>query len=267
MTQQIEPSICETAFNCPHCGAFTTQTWFHSFVQRVTNEDRVPSIPDATVLENVQVDPDISDETRINLASYFEKVLSRRAFLEPLKTSAYCDLQLENVHISKCFNCHELAIWLHREMLHPSNGPSVLPNGDLNDDIKRDFNEARSILNLSPRGAAALLRLAVQKLCVQLGETGRNIDTDIASLVKKGLNPKVQQALDIVRVIGNECVHPGELDMRDDAETATQLLLLLNLVAEQMITLPREINALYGKLPQGKRDAITARDARALPKP
>lgn len=267
MTQHIEPSIRETAFNCPHCGALTTQTWFQPYVQRVTSEDRVPSIPDATDFESIQVDPDLSDEQRLKFASYCERVLSRQAFLEPLKTSAYCDLRLDNLHISQCFNCRELATWLHREMLHPSNGPSILPNSDLNDDIKRDFNEARSILNLSPRGAAALLRLAVQKLCVQLGETGRNIDTDIASLVKKGLNPKVQQALDIVRVIGNECVHPGELDMRDDGETATQLLLLVNLVAEQMITLPREINALYGKLPQGKRDAITARDARTPLKP
>ncbi|MFL9955615.1 DUF4145 domain-containing protein [Paraburkholderia nemoris] len=267
MAQHIEPSIGETAFNCPHCGAFTTQTWFNAYVRRVTTEDRIPYIPDTADLESIQVAPELSDEQRLNFASHCERVLSGQAFLEPLGSSAYCDLQVENVHISKCFNCSEVAIWLHRGILHPSNGPSILPNSDLNDDIKRDFNEARSILHSSPRGAAALLRLAVQKLCVQLGETGRNIDADIASLVKKGLNPKVQQALDIVRVIGNECVHPGELDMRDDADTATQLLLLVNLVAEQMITLPREINALYGKLPQGKRDAITARDARVPLKP
>ena len=53
-----------------------------------------------------------------------------------------------------------------------------------------------------------------------LGEKGEKLDDDIANLVKRGLNPTVQKSLDIVRVIGNEAVHPGVLDLKDDRDTA-----------------------------------------------
>jgi len=92
-----------------------------------------------------------------------------------------------------------------------------MPNPDLPDELFRDFDEAREIVDGSLRGAAALLRLVIRKLCAHLGEKGKDINADIASLVAKGLNPLVQKALDVVRVIGNEAVHPGTIDLRDIA--------------------------------------------------
>ena len=131
------------------------------------------------------------------------------------------------------------------------------------DEITRDFEEARSILGESSRGAAALLRLCVQKLCIHLGEKGKTIDDDIASLVSKGLNPLVQKSLDIVRVIGNEAVHPGVIDLNDDRDTASQLLYLINSITDQMISHPKHVEAMYEKLPAGKREAIEKRNEKS----
>lgn len=156
--------------------------------------------------------------------------------------------------------------WVHDRLLFPAIKSGVLPNPDLPDDALRDFQEAREIVNSSPRGAAALLRLCVQKLCKHLGEQGKNIDDDIASLVKKRLDPLVQKSLDIVRVIGNEAVHPGVLDLRDDRDTALRLFELINSIADQMISHPKNVTDLYEKLPENKRKRIEERDGKT-PKP
>ena len=132
----------------------------------------------------------------------------------------------------------------------------------MNEDIKIDFLEAMSILDLSPRGAAALLRLCIQKLCKQLGQSGENINDDIKNLVKSGLDTRVQKILDVVRVIGNESVHPGTIDLRDDRGTAQKLFELVNRIAYDTITHAREVGSLYESLPQSKRDAIEKRDSK-----
>ena len=78
-------------------------------------------------------------------------------------------------------------------MIYPGSSPAPLPNPDLPEEIKADYEEARAIISRSPRGACALLRLCVQKLCGILGESGKDVNGDIAALVKKGLNPKIQK--------------------------------------------------------------------------
>lgn len=166
--------------------------------------------------------------------------------------------------VAFCSNCDEPTLWHDSKMIYPDHSGIESPNEDLNDDIIRDYNEAASILQKSPRGSAALLRLAVQKLCKQLGEPGKDINTDIGNLVKKGLSSTIQQALDALRVIGNESVHPGQIDLRDDPSTAQSLFRLLNKIAETMITEPRQIQEIYDKIPAGKKQAIENRDNKEM---
>jgi len=107
----------------------------------------------------------------------------------------------------------------------------------------------------------ALIRLAIQKLCKGLGQPGKNINDDIKGLVAKGLDPRVQKALDAVRVIGNNAVHPGQIDLRDDRATAESLFGLLNIVVEKMISEPKHIDEVYASLPESARQAIERRDS------
>jgi hypothetical protein len=167
-----------------------------------------------------------------------------------------------NFAICRCDRCGEFSTWINQKLVYPPSLTAPPPNPDIPEDIKSDFEEARAILSNSPRGASALLRLAIQKLCAFLGEKGKNINDDISSLVKKGLPIKVQQALDIVRVVGNNSVHPGQIDLKDDLETANTLFGLVNLIADVMITQPKHVEELYKTIvPETQREAINKRDS------
>lgn len=172
------------------------------------------------------------------------------------------ELQARNLHLSKCYNCKKFAVWVYQSLVFPPPREGIAPNADLPEDIRRDFDEARAIASQSPRGAAALLRLCIQKLCAFLGEKGDRIDDDIAELVKRGLSPIVQQSLDAVRVIGNQAVHPGSMDLKDDHSTANTLFRLVNIVADQMVTHPKQVKEVYDKLPERALKAIEKRDGK-----
>ncbi len=129
----------------------------------------------------------------------------------------------------------------------------------------KGYLEARSIIEVSPRGAAALLRLCVQKLAVHLGGSGKNINEDIALLVKNGLPARVQQALDVVRVVGNNAVHPGEMNIEDQPQTAQALFGLVNLIVDNQISQPRHVSSLFDSLPDGAKSAVEKSDGDAEP--
>lgn len=160
-----------------------------------------------------------------------------------------------------CQHCRKTSIWIQDKMYFPDTGNSAFPNPEMPDSVKELYLEASSISNKSPRGAAALLRLAIQVLCKELGENGEDINTDIGKLVKKGLPEIVQQSLDVVRVTGNDAVHPGQIDT-DNPETVAQLFDLINVIIEYMIALPKKVSGIYSGLPSNKIDGIKQRDGK-----
>lgn len=187
-------------------------------------------------------------------------VFSQQSFHDTYYSNSGRTVFYDDLKISICTHCNQKALWLNEVLLVPDNTIAPMPHPDLPEEIQEDYNEARSISNRSPRGSAALLRLCLQKLMKELGESGKNIDNDISSLIKKGLPAEVAQALDVIRVIGNEAVHPGELDIKDDHATVLQLFELINFIVEDRITRKKKIAGLFDMLPQSKRDGITNRD-------
>jgi Domain of unknown function (DUF4145) len=161
---------------------------------------------------------------------------------------------------SKCDHCLKLSYWHKEQMIIPGNAPVPNPHEDLPPTCLDDYNEAREIAARSPKAAAALMRLLIQKLLVALGQPGRNINDEIGNLVKAGMPVEVQQALDYCRVVGNNAVHPGEISIDDDPSTAYCLFEMVNFVVEDRITKPKRIADLYRRLPEGALKAVEKRD-------
>lgn len=214
----VPPSFNASAFNCPHCNAFSSMKWHELSYQG----------------------------TRFMTST-------------PIK-------------IAICTHCRNTSFWHENDhpegskavdgrMLVPNATVAPLAHPDMPDEVRREYEEARNITNQSPRGAAALLRLAIQKLCIYLGGKGKNLNDDIGALVKKGLPIEIQQALDIVRVLGNNAVHPGELSADDVSTVADTLFELVNHIVEDRISRPKKLARIFENLPEGARNGILKRDS------
>lgn len=187
-------------------------------------------------------------------------VYSKQEWVEPVYRNISIHEKIHELDVAYCSHCYKPSIWYKERLIIPDISSAPQPHIDMPNEIIDDYNEAASILNKSPRGSAALLRLALQKLMVVLGQPGKDINKDIGTLVSDGLPVLIQQALDIVRVVGNESVHPGQMDIHDDPDTALRLFELLNIIVEDRISRPKQINELYSKLPAGKLSGIEQRD-------
>jgi hypothetical protein len=162
--------------------------------------------------------------------------------------------------ISVCEVCKNFTIWLNGKQIYPLSSGIEEPNIDMPEDIKNLYLEARDVYPISKKSSAALLRLALQLLCKNLGEKGENINNDIANLVKKGLPEVIQKALDTLRITGNQAVHPGELNLEENIELVESLFWILNFIVDETYSKKKKINELYNKLPKNLLNAIEKRD-------
>src|SRR5207249_4010702 len=124
---------------------------------------------------------DAADKSK--MIEFMDRALSGMVYLESISSGKYGRSEVLNLHLSKCYHCKKIAVWVSDRLVFPPTKSGVMPNSDLPSEVIADFEEAREIVSASPRGAAALLRLCIQKLCAHRGEKGRTIYDDIASLV------------------------------------------------------------------------------------
>lgn len=237
----VVPEYGGNGFTCPNCQAYSHQDWNevlksgkkhvgHGLFLGLRRPEKVMSVFDksSTYSEN--------DEA-------VEEYLTDNA-----------------IAISTCFKCFKEAFWIEGKLIYPHFSDAPPAHIDMPEEVKEVYNEAKGILDLSPRASAALLRLALEKLLPLVGAEGKNINSMIGDLVSKGLSEDVQNALDGLRVIGNEAVHPGTINIQDNKDVSKALFEILNFIVYRLVTEKKRIKKIYGLIPDQKIEGIDKRD-------
>lgn len=223
MPKLIVPSFMQDVFTCPFCDVTAKQEWYGNSHA----EHAYYGLSEYTLQESLKLDS------------------SELIHVDGLDTWLF----------AKCANCEELSVWHNSEMVYPEHCPVAEPNPDMPEIVENKYREAAKVASLSPVSAAALLRLALQLLLADIlgSESTGNIHDDIDTLKERQLDSSLIRALDIIRITGNESVHPGTIDLNESKEDALYLFDLLNMICDQCYTQPRRMREMYEKLPENKR--------------
>jgi len=95
------------------------------------------------------------------------------------------------------------------------------------------YNEAQSIIELSPSSACALLRIIIRSVIQDRGLRGRHISRDVSTLVDQGAPVGLLRALDVVSMTDDSAKNPAELKLIDGHIDAQNLTMFLHLLADQ----------------------------------
>ena len=168
------------------------------------------------------------------------------------------ELTDRDLHLAECESCNRFSIWEDKKMIYPQTPSAPIAHQDMPDSVKEIYEEARNVEFHSKRAAAALLRVSLEKLTEELGETKGNLHTRISNLKEKGLPVKVINGLHAVRITGNDAVHSGQIDLNneDNPEIVRKLFRIVNLIVEKTIGDEKEINEIFDVIPKEKKQGL-----------
>lgn len=228
----------ENSFVCPTCSVLAQQEWYQVVPReerRVNEYGFGETVNFYTVDDNVKV--------------YY---LEGEMLKEP-NVLAFC----------QCQSCKKYSLWYDHELVYPFKNTVEDPNPFMPSEVKVIYNEARAVLNISPRSSAALLRLGLEMLLPHLGAKKENINEMIKQLVReRKVIGKLQQAMDTLRVVGNDAVHPRKIDLegRDNKDVSLALFKIINFIVAETLESDETISELYSLIPEGAMKGIESRE-------
>jgi hypothetical protein len=232
----IEPQLGAESFSCPHCHALAHQDWYSLFLKQENATDVVVLTLEALMLAKGNESDQFLQHLKDNVLAY-----------EYQEHPQNLKVKLLNLHVSRCYNCKGFTVWVRDRLVFPVRGdePPDVVEVDFeevaedvqetaeDEEVSEDFEEAAAILNKFPRGAAALTRVCIQNMMPLLKENAKNLDENISSLVRKGLEVEIQQAMDVLQVVRKNPSQTTEVDLKEENEAAKIFLTSLKQILKR----------------------------------
>ncbi len=161
---------------------------------------------------------------------------------------------------SLCVACGRASVWRGDSLLYPSGSTVDVPHPDMPAQASELYLEARAVLPVSRRAAAALARASLEALLRELDSqsAGKRLD-DLVAELRTRVGETLWQLLTALRVVGNDALHSESGDLvvlflNGDRDVAVEPLFgAINEIVEQVITQPKTARELYKMIPEGKR--------------
>ncbi|MFP4875019.1 DUF4145 domain-containing protein [Mammaliicoccus sciuri] len=133
--------------------------------------------------------------------------------------------------------------------IHPTTSSIKEPNNDMPKNIKDLYNEASSVFESSPRSSLAIIRLALDLLCIKLGAKEQdNLFNKVEWLYNENvIDAELKELAHGVRGLGNGAVHPRNIDEEINKDDAIIVFELLNIIVEEKITKENRKNELVNR--------------------
>ncbi|HEX2825303.1 MAG TPA: hypothetical protein VHP37_03065 [Burkholderiales bacterium] len=167
MPKSVPASIHASAFDCPYCGAYTTQYWNSAHAVSLGERDKRPHVPYADarrrIRERLGKAEESTDSQGRNIHEWLDAIEAGHVRLAANRRDLFSH-EAPNLFLSICYHCHKASVWVGERLVFPAEKAGIAPNEDLPDDIVADFDEAREIIHAS-RGARARCSDYVSRSC------------------------------------------------------------------------------------------------------
>lgn len=157
---------------------------------------------------------------------------------------------------------------IYPQQVHATQVPA--PSKHMPEDVKKMYEEAANVFEISPRSAAALIRLTLELLLKRyLVNDGRKHSlNEMIGMLSTNAPSLVMEFMDLIRDKGNSEVHPeleklehewGDITREPDKDEILYLFKYINIICE-LIGLSDKANKDFESLPEQKRLNITKRN-------
>lgn len=127
MVKVVPPQLGLDAFSCPHCGAFTHQTWFRLYLDGFDNTDK-PRVLKYDHEAALRAQKRTEGDARDLIDQFYERLENNSLTYLVHESFRHVKSEMINLCASLCYTCKGFAVWVEGKIVYPiANSTNCCP--------------------------------------------------------------------------------------------------------------------------------------------